>query len=364
MAFNRVKAQESALKYLQQGKVSQAITEYLQILRQDPRDQATLMTVGDLFVRQGDTKQAIEYFEKLAQLFLKDGFNSKAIAIYKKIGKLAPAETLPLERLAELYVQQGVQSEARPLFLQLAETYLKENRSQQAVEVLHKLLEVEPDNPRVQSRLAELYLAMGRKREAAETYLSFARRLLERGDSAEAQKLLDKALEVDPANTAAVQLKAQAVSSTEKPDSAIAMLERLPDAEAGGETTSLLIDLSLKAGQMSRARELARKAFASDPKHFQLPYRVAAAQLEGGEADAALELLGEIRDAMTEGGEHEPLSQALTSVAEKLPERLEPLEWLVDLYRKTSDSFRLPDAIARLADAYAGTAQFEQAESL
>jgi tetratricopeptide (TPR) repeat protein len=364
MAFNRVKAQESALKYLQQGKVGQAITEYLQILRQDPRDQATLMTVGDLFVRQGDTKQAIEYFEKLAQLFLKDGFNSKAIAIYKKIGKLAPAETLPLERLAELYVQQGVLSEARPLFLQLAEVYLKDNRSQQAVEVLHKLLEVEPDNPRVQSRLAELYMAMGRKREAAETYLSFARRLLERGDSAEAQKLLDKALEADPANTAAVQLKAQAVSSTEKPASAIAMLERLPDAEAGGETTSLLIDLSLKAGQMPRARELARKAFASDPKHFQLTYRVATAQLEGGEADAALELLGEIRDAMTEAGEHEPLSQALSSVAEKLPERLEPLEWLVDLYRKTSDSFRLPDAIARLADAYAGASQFEQAESL
>jgi len=364
MAFNKAKAQESALKFLQQGKVGQAIAEYLLILRQDPRDQATLMTVGDLFVRQGDTKQATEYFEKLAQLFLKDGFNSKAIAIYKKIGKLAPAETLPLERLADLYVQQGVLSEARPLFLQLAEIYLKENRSQQAVEVLHKLLEVEPDNPRVQSRLAELYAAMGKKSEAAQTYLNSARRLLDHGDLAEAQKWIDRALQADPANTAAVQLKAQAVGSTERPDSAIAMLERLPDAEAGGETTSLLIDLLLKAGQTSRAHDLARKAFTRSREHFPLVHRVAVALLEGGEADVALELLGEIRDAMTEAGEHESLSQALASAAERLPTRLEPQEWLVDLYRKTSDSFRLSDAVAHLADAYAGACQFDRAEGL
>ena len=121
MAFNKNKALESALKFLNQGKVAQAIGEYQQILRHDAKDQATLMTVGDLFARQGDMPQAIEYFERLAQVYLNDGFNSKAIAIYKKIAKLAPAELAPLERLADLYVQQGVLSEARPLFLQIAE---------------------------------------------------------------------------------------------------------------------------------------------------------------------------------------------------------------------------------------------------
>ena len=28
------------------------------------------MTIGDLFVRQGETFQALEYFERLAQLFV------------------------------------------------------------------------------------------------------------------------------------------------------------------------------------------------------------------------------------------------------------------------------------------------------
>ena len=53
MAYTKSKFVESAQKLLNQGKVPQAIAEYQQILRNDPRDQATLMTVGDLFARQG-----------------------------------------------------------------------------------------------------------------------------------------------------------------------------------------------------------------------------------------------------------------------------------------------------------------------
>src|ERR1700726_4580466 len=209
MAFNKSKALESALKYLNQGKVAQAIGEYQQILRHDAKDQATLMTVGDLFARQGDMPHAIEYFERLAQVYLHDGFNSKAIAIYKKIAKLAPNELEPLERLADLYVQQGVLSEARPLFLQIAEAHLKANRAPKAVEVLHRLLEVEPENPRVQMRLAELYNVMGQKKEAAQTYLAYSQRLFERGEGDEALKLIERALGVDPSSAPALLLKAK-----------------------------------------------------------------------------------------------------------------------------------------------------------
>src|ERR1039457_736298 len=166
MAFNKTKHIDAAQKHLHQGKIAQAISEYQQILKNEPRDQVTLMTLGDLFVRQGETFQGLEYFERLAKIFLNDGFTTKAIAIYKKIAKLAPEESRPLERLAELYVQQGVMSEARPLYLQLAEVQLKAGRQSQAAALLRKLLEAEPDNLRVQTRLGELCLAMGQQKEA------------------------------------------------------------------------------------------------------------------------------------------------------------------------------------------------------
>src|SRR2546422_827602 len=161
MAYNKSKNVEAAQKLLNQGKVAQAIAEYQNILKYEPRDQVTLMTIGELYIRQGETFQAIDYFERLAQIFVGDGFLTKAIAVYKRIAKLAPEEIRPLEKLADLYVQQGVMSEARPLFLQLAEIHLKSNRQSEAVGLLKKLLLAEPDNLRIQIRLADLYQAMG-----------------------------------------------------------------------------------------------------------------------------------------------------------------------------------------------------------
>jgi pilus assembly protein FimV len=364
MAFNKSKVLENALKFLNQGKVAQAIGEYQLILRADPKDQATLMTVGDLFARQGDMTQAIEYFERLAQVYLNDGFNSKAIAIYKKIAKLAPNELAPLERLADLYVQQGVLSEARPLFLQIAEAHLKANHSQKAVEVLHRLLEVEPENQRVQMRLAELYGMMGQKKEAALTYQAYAQRLFERGETDEAEKLVERALEVDPGNASAILLKAKTLNAGNKMDQAIAILGKHPEAEDGRDVTDLLVDYELRAGHGDKAAERARRQLARGHAHCALLYKVAETMIESGQPDQALPLLTELRGPMIEAGSQDNYLKALSSACERLPGRTEPLETLVDFCRTTSDPFRLNAALGQLADAYAAQANFPRAEEL
>src|SRR5580693_9336848 len=364
MAFNKSKALENALKYLNQGKVAQAIGEYQLILRADPKDQATLMTVGDLFARQGDMTQAIEYFERLAQVYLNDGFNSKAIAIYKKIAKLAPNELAPLERLADLYVQQGVLSEARPLFLQIAEAHLKANHSQKAVEVLHRLLEVEPENQRVQMRLAELYGMMGQKKEAALTYQAYAQRLFERGETDEAEKLVERALEVDPGNASAILLKAKTLNAGNKIDQAIAILGKHPEAEDGSDVTNLLVDYELRAGHADKAAERARRQLARGHAHCALLYKVAETMIESGQPDQALPLLAELRGPMIEAGSQDNYLKALSSASERLPGRTEPLETLVDFCRTTSDPFRLNAALGQLSDAYAAEGNFPRAEEL
>ena len=235
MAYNKSKFVEAAQKLLNQGKVAQAIAEYQQILKYEPRDQVTLMTIGELYIRQGETLQAIDYFERLAQLFVTDGFLTKAIAVYKRIAKLAPEEIRPLEKLADLYVQQGVMSEARPLFLQLAGLHLKNNRQPEAITLLKKLLTAEPDNLRIQIRLADLYQAMGQPSEALETYISAAQRALARGDHAECEKLADKALHIDPKQLDALIVKARAYSTMGNATQAAEILERVPQLENGGE---------------------------------------------------------------------------------------------------------------------------------
>jgi len=364
MAFNKSKALESALKFLNQGKVNQAIAEYQQILRNDPKDQATLMTVGDLFARQGDMQHALEYFERLAQVYLADGFNSKAIAIYKKIAKLAPQEIAPLERLADLYVQQGVLSEARPLFLQIAEAHLKANRAPKAVQVLRRLLEVEPENPRVQMRLAELYNVMGQKGDAAKTYLSYAQRLFDRGEPGEAEKLIERALEVVPGDSHSLLLKGKILVSTGKDAQAIKLLGKHPEADAGGEVTNMLVDLELKTGDREGAADRARNQLVRGNSHFGLLFRVTEKLVESGHPEEALPLFRELRDPMIEVGEHDKFVKSLSAAAEKLPGNTEALELLADFCRHTSDPFPLTVALTKLADVYEEQGNSERTEQV
>jgi len=364
MAFSKTKALESALKFLNQGKVAQAIGEYQQILRHDPKDQATLMTVGDLFARQGDMGPAVEYFERLAQVYLSDGFNSKAIAIYKKIAKLAPAELAPLERLADLYVQQGVLSEARPLFLQIAEAHLKANRAPKAVEVLQRLLDVEPDNPRVQMRLAELYNVMGQKKEAAQVYYNYAHRLYERGEDDEAQKLIERALTVDGGHPAAMLLKARILARTNKADQAITILESHPEADAGGEVTNLLVDMQLAEGQFDKAADRGRNQLVRGSAHSALLLKVSESAVETGRAKQALSLLRELREPLIETSEQDKFVKLLSSAIEKLPGEAEPLEMLADFARHTSDPFQLATALSKLVDLYDQAGNLSRAQEL
>jgi tetratricopeptide (TPR) repeat protein len=364
MAYNKSKFVEAAQKLLNQGKVAQAIAEYQQILKHEPRDQVTLMTIGELYIRQGETFQAIDYFERLAQLFVGDGFLTKAIAVYKRIAKLAPEEIRPLEKLADLYVQQGVMSEARPLFLQLAEIHLKNNRQPEAIALLKKLLMAEPDNLRIQIRLADLYQAMGQNREAVEGYVSAAQRALARGDQAECEKLADKTLKLEPNNLAAIIVKARVYSSQGNLTQAAQVLEKVPDLEKGGEQAELLLDLYLKNVKWDQAAQLALRVFEVDAKNFGLAEKVVEALLESGQAERAMTILETTRIPMIDAGEHEVVGKLLNSLAERLPGRIEPLEWLVETYGRTSDSFRLPDALAHLGDALVAANQMDRAKQV
>lgn len=364
MAYNKSKYVEAAQKLLNQGKVPQAIAEYQQILKFEPRDPVTLMTVGELYIRQGETFQAIDYFERLAQLFVSDGFLTKAIAVYKRIAKLAPEEIRPLEKLADLYVQQGVMSEARPLFLQLAEIHLKNNRQPEAIILLKKLLLAEPDNLRIQIRLADLYQAMGQTRDAIECYISAAQRALARGDQAECEKLSDKALKLEPNNAAAIIVKARAQTSQNNFTAAAQLLEKVTGIEKGGEPAELLLDLYLKNSDWKNATTLALRIYEADANNFSAAQKTVEALLQAGEGEAAMSILERLRLPMIDAGEHEIMGRLLNELAASLPGRVEPLEWLVDMYGRTSDSFRLPDALANFGEALAADGQFDRAKQV
>src|SRR6202040_3463922 len=169
---------------------------------------------------------------------------------------------------AELYVQQGVLSEARPLYLQLAEMQMKAGHQPQAAQLLRKLLEAEPDNLRIQMRLAELHLSMGQQKESVELFYGAMEKTLNQGDHAEAVRLGDRILQLNPSHQPTFLLKVRALTASGKSAEAGNLLDTLPDRDAGGETTSMLLEHYLDSGQAVKAAVLAEKVFERDPKQY------------------------------------------------------------------------------------------------
>lgn len=207
MALNKVHALQEAQRTLAQGKLSQAIREYLAIIENDPSDLSLLNTVGDLCVRDNNLGEAMRLFRKLAEAYVHEGFILRAIAIYKKIIKLDPNAVEPLLKLAELYADQSLGREARDLYAQALTLCQRDNQKERAIEVMRKMVASEPANKAHLLRLAECCLAVGRKDEALKAYLDGAESALGEGDSSSATVALDQAAVIDPLAPRLVELR-------------------------------------------------------------------------------------------------------------------------------------------------------------
>ena len=181
MALNKAKVLKAAEKYVIQGKISHAIAEYQKLIKEDPTDLPLVNTLGDLYVRIGNTPEAVKCFTRLAESYDNGGFVVRAIAMYKKVCKTDPGQTNSLSRLADLYVRQGLMSDARFHYMQAAEVLLRKGNLQEAATILGKTIEVDPENPVIDGRLGEVSLKLGKNEEALRAFHSAGQKSRKRG---------------------------------------------------------------------------------------------------------------------------------------------------------------------------------------
>jgi pilus assembly protein FimV len=265
--FNKVKVLAQAEKFVQQGKLPNAISEYEKVIKEDPKDLTVLNTIGDLYARVGNNDQATYYFKKVGDQYAQNGFAVKAIAIYKKLTKIGPYNAENTTKLAELYGQQGLYNDARVHYMQVADHLLKSGDNAQAARVFQKILELDPENAHTQAKLADLYTKLGKKDDARNIYFSAAESLYARGSYTAAEEALGKVLALDPANTGALMLRG--LISVEAGDSqaAVGYLEQVTDLDSRPDGLRALLRAKLHTGNADGVEEVAEKLLAkhNDP---------------------------------------------------------------------------------------------------
>jgi tetratricopeptide (TPR) repeat protein len=359
--FNKQKVLSAAEKYVQQGKMQNAIAEYEKVLKADPKDLTVTNTVGDLYSRLGDTEKATEAFKIVGDAYASQGFTVKAIAMYKKISKLKPSLESVL-KLAELYTQQGLFNDARAQYLQVAEEFLKSGELENAVRIFQKILEMDPENTNMRVRLAEVYVRLGKKTDAWQIFSSAAETLRSKGSTSGAEEVLQRMLTLDPGNGYALLMQGRNQLEAGDAEAAIESLQKVSDLDSNPDGLRDLLKAYLKTGRLSDAGTLASKLLTVHNDLASISV-FADALMQAGQYENALQVYDQHADRLLAENSDNVLKN-LHSIIGHVRDNPASLEKLLDLFQKAGESTHLTEVTELLAHASVQSGDLPRARDL
>lgn len=184
-------------KYLANGQIDKAIAEWEKFVKEAP-DSNTYNTIGDLYLKKGDKKSAVEYFHRAARYFKKEGFSQKSFAIYKKIIHIDQTDVNAFSMLAELSEGKGLTTDAIKYYLNAADILSQATDKSLLLSTYEKVLSLAPFNILMRDKIADVFLKEGLSEYAVREYIYIARLYLNGKDTVAAKEYFHKALTLRP----------------------------------------------------------------------------------------------------------------------------------------------------------------------
>lgn len=410
MPIDRAATLRNAEKLLRQGKLEQAIGEYLRVVQEQPRDWNTANTVGDLYVRVGQIDKAVEQFIRIADSLNDEGFLPKAAAVYKKILKLKPDHEHALLQAAEIAGSQGLYADARTYlnlvvekrrsrgdkrgtaqariilggldpadyagrsdaararvemsdvagavrdFREMATELTEKGRTPEAVEFLREAAQLNPEDEEVRARLFEIHISADdfeRAREWTATAAQFkvlAESLTRAGQQDEAVSALRDAVRLDPEDADVRGLLARAFVARGDMTSAA---EYLTVEAAGGDPTMLFstAEVFLRGGKVSEGLDVARSLVETDPSCRE-QIAMMGWKVSEHEPEAGFRVVELAADASVAQNDWPGAAAALQEFVTRVPNHVPALMRLVEICVDGGLEATMYSAQAQLADAY------------
>ena len=175
---------EDAQKFTLRGQFDKAVAIYEQITAAEPAAYNLRQKLAELLIKSGRNDAARKELETIGSHYSGGGFFLKAIAVYKQIQKLFPADiSIPL-KLAELNEKHGLVANALSEYKLVHEHYDKGGEDYEALKILDKMQQLDPQNIPVKMKLAEGYYQHDKKAESFAIFTKIISLLLDRNDRA------------------------------------------------------------------------------------------------------------------------------------------------------------------------------------
>ncbi len=351
MAIDRVKTKANAEKFLKVGRIPEAIRELQKLADDNPRDIQVLNQIGQLHLRLGNRDLAVPSFLKVADLFSKQGFFTKAVASLKIVTREAPENLSAWEMLAGLSEQQGFAREAWSAYEKVAELCGRAGNLTGVVEVQKKLLELEPDNVKIQVQLGDNLIKGGRREEGVKHYLKAGGKLIAQGHIKEAARMYERALQLDPTHFHALEAAVKTHLSHQQGEVALQLLDTLLERAPNSEGILLLkADALNEQRQFSEAEEACRSAMTVNPSSSGAMFRlVRALVMQQRINDASSIVLAWLKECgPAKAGESEALFEEILRFTAG---HLGSLQGLVETARLSGQADHLKRALGALAES-------------
>jgi tetratricopeptide (TPR) repeat protein len=293
LALNKRKVLDAARKYAQKGAKARALKEYNKLLQADPRDAKLLLEVGDAYRRWGQATEAISQYSKVAQQYRQEGFDARAVAVFKQILNLDPKHYAAHVALAELYQRMGLDSEAISALQTAADGYHKEGRKSEALQLLRQMAALDPSNTTSRLKVAELLRQEGMDADALAEYQAVAAELEGQGARDQLITVQERILELKPDERTTLNALVRNLMSDGSFERAEALALQASQHASEPAQYELLIDLYAQMGQDSKltdaTRSLARlyRERGDDEKARELMQRLPAEEIVSDSALSA-----------------------------------------------------------------------------
>jgi tetratricopeptide (TPR) repeat protein len=248
--IDRAATLRNAEKLIRQGKLPDAIKEYVRLVEDQPGDWNLANSLGDLYARAGQIDKAIAQYGQIADSLNDEGAGAKAAAVYKKILKLKPDHEHTLVQVSEILGGQGRYADARFHLNTLIELRKAKGDVRGALQARVRLGSLDPEDYEGRLTAASARIEMGDKAGALSDLKDIAGELSEKGRQTEAIQVLRDAATLNPDDD---------------------------------EIREKLMDVHFAAGDYAQAREC-----ATTIEQFRM---IAAALEAAGNADDALDTL-------------------------------------------------------------------------
>ena len=359
MALDREDTLKKAEKLLRQGRLDNAIGEYLRVVEDQPRDWNTANTLGDLYARASQPAKAVEQYARIADHFVQDGFYPKAAALYKKILKIVPDEEAAQLQLADVSVRLGLLKDAKTHYGAVAARRRARGDVRGADEIVVLLGDIDPSDIAARTAGARVLAALGDEAGASAKLRAVHADLVEKGRDAEALQALEEAVRLNPADTDGRALLARAALAAGNPDVARDHLDR----DTAGRDPSLLMALAeveLRATDLAPAREILTAVLMLDAGRRDAIVALAWT-LCSSRPDAAFVCAEAATDVAIAAADFERAAGLLQGFVQRVPGYIPALLKLVEVCVDGGLEMAMYEAQAQLADAYLEVSQATEA---